>query len=81
MSNMGEALKRLIAELFKCEVSELTDDVGPGDIQAWDSLGHVLLMAEIQKQFGTHVPIDDAIFVESISDLVKILDRLKAEAS
>ncbi len=69
-------LKALIANLFKCEQGELTDAVGPGDIPGWDSLGHVTLMAEIQKQFGTHVPVEDAIEVESIADLVSVLDRL-----
>lgn len=73
-------LKVLIANLFKCDVSELTDAVGPGDVPGWDSLGHVTLMAEIQKQFGTHVPIEDAIEVESISDLVNILERLHTRA-
>ncbi len=34
-------------------------------------------MTEIQKQFGTHVPVEDAIEVESIADLVEVLDRLQ----
>jgi len=71
-------LKTLIANLFKCDVAQLDDSVGPGDIPGWDSLGHVTLMAEIQKQFGTHVPLEDAIEVESIADLVGVLDRLSA---
>lgn len=70
-------LKTLIAGLFKCDVAQLTDSVGPGDVPGWDSLGHVMLMAEIQKQFGKHVPIEDAIDVESIADLVAVLDRLE----
>ena len=70
-------LKTLIANLFKCDVGVLTDAVGPGDIPGWDSLGHVTLMAEIQKQFGMHVPVEEAIEVESIADLVAVLDRLE----
>ena len=70
-------LKELIAGLFKCDVAQLSDDVGPGEIPGWDSLGHVTLMAEIQKQFGKHVPVEDAIEVESIADLVTILDRIQ----
>jgi acyl carrier protein len=78
---MNERLKKLIAELFKCDVEELTDATGPGDIAGWDSLGHVALMAEIQKQFGTHVPVEDAIEVESIAGLRDILERLQAQVS
>ncbi|MFN8060133.1 MAG: acyl carrier protein [Vicinamibacterales bacterium] len=78
MESLNARLKALIANLFKCDVSDLTDDTGPGDIPGWDSLGHVTLMTEIQKQFGSHVPVEDAIEVESIADLEAILVRLEA---
>ena len=81
METTNGKLKSLIAGLFKCGVEELTDETGPGDIPGWDSLGHVALMAEIQKQFGTHVPVEDAIEVESIADLTAVLDRLQGPAS
>jgi acyl carrier protein len=77
MPDTNQKLKNLIANLFKCHVTDLTDATGPGDIPGWDSLGHVALMAEIQKQFGTHVPVEDAIEVDSIAALAAVLDRLQ----
>jgi acyl carrier protein len=77
MDDTTSKLKQLIATLFKCEVSDLADTTGPGDIPGWDSLGHVTLMVEVQKQFGSHVPVEDAIEVESIADLAAILKRLQ----
>jgi len=74
---MKDRLKKLIASLFHCEVGELLDETGPGDIRGWDSLGHVALMAAIQKEFGTHVPVEDAIEVESIAGLAALLERLR----
>lgn len=75
-----ESLKQLMADLFQCDEAEITDETGPGDIPGWDSLGHVSLMSEIHKQFGTHVPVEDALEVESFNDLVAILERLGADA-
>jgi len=80
MDVMTAKLKQLIADLFRCDVSDLTDTTGPGDIPGWDSLGHVMLMAEVQKQFGSHVPVEEAIDVESIADLAAILKRLQSPA-
>lgn len=74
-TDVSTKLKQLIAHLFKVSVDELSDEVGPGDVSGWDSLGHVTLMVEIQKQFGTHIPVEDAIEVESIADIVKLLER------
>jgi len=81
MTDSSARLKQLIADLFKCDPSEVTDATGPGDLPGWDSLGHVTLMAEIQRQFHKHVPIEDAIEVESVADLARILDRLQTTPS
>ena len=81
MTTTNAQLKSLIAELFKCDVAEVKDSTGPGDIAGWDSLGHVTLMTEIQRRFGSHVPIEDAIEVESVADLEHILVRLQATPS
>jgi acyl carrier protein len=79
--NTNARLKALIARLFNCDPSQLTDDIGPGGIPGWDSLGHVRLMAEIQQEFGKQVPLEDAIEIESIADLAAILDRMEASQS
>ena len=81
MNDTSTQLKHLIAELFQCDPSEVTDATGPGDLPGWDSLGHVTLMTEIQRRFGKHVPIEDAIEVESVADLDRILQRLQTQPS
>lgn len=75
MTDTRKRLKELMANLFQCNASDLTDDIGPGDINGWDSLGHVSLMSAIQEQFGTHIPVEDAIEVESIADIVSLLEK------
>ena len=85
MSNSAEntqlRLINLMADLFRCDTNEINETTGPGDIDGWDSLGHVSLMSEIESQFGLHVPVEDALEVTSVADLVGILDRLSSEAS
>ncbi len=78
MSDTAAELKKLMADLFQCSESELSDDTGPGDINGWDSLGHVSLMAEIQTRFGKHIPVEDAIEIESIADIVQLLENIEA---
>ena len=80
MNALDERLKRLVADVFRYPQEELVDRMGPGDIPGWDSLGHVALMAEVQHEFGTHVPVEDAIEIESIADLRAILERSNGHA-
>lgn len=76
MTDLNTQLKKLIAETFECDVAILTDDLGPGEVPGWDSLGHVTLMTRIHEHFGKHVPMEDAIEVESIADIEAILSKL-----
>ena len=75
-----DSLKGLMARLFQCEEAEIHDDTGPGDLVGWDSLGHVSLMSEIQTEFGVQSPWKTPLEVESLEDLVNILDRLINES-
>jgi acyl carrier protein len=70
-------VRQVVGRLFHRDPEELRDDMGPGAISGWDSLGHVALLKEIQNEFGRQVPIEDAIEVESIGDLVRLLERLE----
>ena len=57
---MKDGLKKLIANLFDCDVADILDETGPGDLKGWDSLGHVVLMSAIQEEFGTrHLGADE----------------------
>ena len=76
MSNIREDLVTVIAELFECDKTEVTGDIGPGELEGWDSLGHVSLMSEIQDKFGKHIPVEDAIEVESVDDIVELLESI-----
>lgn len=73
MSSLNQELKALIANLFECDINELTDDIGPGEVEGWDSLGHVSLMAEILDQMNVHIAVEDAIEVESIADIERLI--------
>lgn len=70
-----------MADLFQVDKSSLSMDVGPGDLPMWDSLGHVSLMTMIQQEFGTHIPVADALEIESISDLIKIFEKYNIRQS
>ena len=76
MSELKTKLTQLISELFECDATEVTGDVGPGDLDGWDSLGHVSLMTEIQDRFGKHIPVEDAIEIESVDEIVELLEGI-----
>lgn len=47
----------------------------PSNVGAWDSLGHVMLMAELEREFGVQFPADEILKNTSENELVALVER------
>lgn len=71
-------LEELIAEILKLEdASELQDSTGPGEIDAWDSLGHVNIITAIEEEYEIEIDPDEILEIQSIGDIKKLLAAKK----
>lgn len=52
---------------------EFSDDLKPGDIEEWDSMGHMLLIMELEKEFGVTFEYDDILEMDSVGKICTIL--------
>ena len=69
-------LDELIKETFLLTVeTKLQDDQGPGDLEGWDSLGHVNLMNAIELKYSVSLDMDEMIAIEKVSDIRKLLEE------
>ena len=51
------------------EVSGIRDNRGPHDIQAWDSLGQLNLILQVEKEFEVTFDIEDVLSFFTIGDV------------
>ena len=68
-----------IVELIreKLEISEsvlLTEKTKYGDVEEWDSFGHITILSAIEKEFGVSLSFDEISAIESIGDICNILE-------
>jgi len=45
------------------------------DIKDWDSLSHMTLVSELEKEFGLTMEIDDISEMDSVKNVVNLLKR------
>src|ERR1700722_2558298 len=55
---MEERLIAIVAAALRVPASALTLQTGPGDLEAWDSLAQLNVVAEIEVEFGVSIPIE-----------------------
>ncbi len=61
--------------LFIEEETELTDETGPEDIDAWDSLGHVNIITAVEDEYDVEITPEEIPEISNIGDIKKLLQR------
>jgi acyl carrier protein len=70
---VDDKLKGVVIQALKIDPADYRDDLKAGDLDAWDSLGHVNLLLEVQKAFNVTFDVTEMIEVESLADLRALL--------
>ena len=56
-------------------VSETTS---PTDIEEWDSLAHVNLLASVENEFGIRFTADDLASIATVGTMLRVLSKRRA---
>jgi len=72
---MNIRLEKILRELFSLTVEIIDENWTSDDIPAWDSVNHLNLVLEIEKEFGVKLEIEDMLTVEKIGDLSRMLEK------
>ncbi|MCM1542311.1 MAG: acyl carrier protein [Blautia sp.] len=67
---MTEKILALIEETLKVPNGTITVDTMAEDVEEWDSLAHVMLIGELEEKLGISIPLDEAIEIKGVKDLL-----------
>lgn len=73
---MEEKIIKLIAEVLKVPVSEITPDLEIGELDEWDSLRNVTIFAELEKHFDIRITQDMLVDLENVEDIISLVKDL-----
>lgn len=68
-----QQLIKTAAQVFRVPEESLTLETGMGDIEAWDSLGHLRLMMEIEQEFAVQFSTAQLRQLTSLSEIWEAL--------
>lgn len=69
-------LSVVFRDVFDDESIVLTDQTGPDDIDDWDSLAHISLIAAIENEFGIRFNIKTALHLKTAGEIVSAIECL-----
>lgn len=68
-----DTARALLADALQVDAAGLSDTVRLGEIEAWDSLGHMRLLTAIEERLGRPLEPEAAAAIESLADVAKAL--------
>ena len=79
MSEIAEMIVPMIAEKLGVNPSEVTMDASFTNDLGADSLDTVELMMDFEKNFNLSIPDDQQENIQTVGDVVKLIEKMRAE--
>jgi acyl carrier protein len=70
---MKADIKSLVSRVFDVDVKSINDKSSPDNIESWDSLGHMNLVAALEEEFGIQLDDDDIDDLRNVALIVNIV--------
>ena len=70
-----ERLNTVFRDIFDDESITVTDETTANDIEDWDSLTHISLIAAVEEEFDIKFQMKDVIAMKKVGDMVDIIEE------
>jgi acyl carrier protein len=79
MSMIVDAMKfrNCVMKALQLRADEYRPDLRIGDIDQWDSVAHLDLMSEVEREFGVRFDLDEMTTLTSLPEIIIWLEKAK----
>jgi len=69
-----DVVAKILAEAFGIDAGTVTPETTPEDVEKWDSLGHMNMVAGLENAFAIQFEIDEIMEMASVAQILKVLE-------
>lgn len=70
---LAERVCQIVATIFDVPLEQVTPGTAHGDLERWDSMGHLVLVLELEQEFGIQIPPEQVPDLTSVSEITRAL--------
>ena len=68
-----EKLDQVFQDVFDDESLHVTDETTAADVDGWDSLEHIDLMASVERAFGTRFSMGEITRMKNVGEMADLI--------
>ena len=74
MSTEDKVIK-IIAEAIEVETSKIEEDTAIGDFPKWDSMGQIIIISALEKEFDIKFDPEVIMDLEDVGDMIEAVEE------
>ncbi|HLB88936.1 MAG TPA: acyl carrier protein [Terriglobales bacterium] len=78
-TDLHRAIQAVFGQVFEARPEEITNQTRRGDLERWDSLGHLVLLEALREEFRIEIEPEQALEMETVGDVKRVLTTLLSE--
>lgn len=75
MDEIFDRLNKVFRDFFDDEEIELEEKTTAEDIDDWDSLNHITLMAAVEDEFGIRLSMGEVSGLKNVGELARAIEK------
>ncbi len=72
---MSRPFETIVATVFEVDASEVSSEMTPDTVELWDSLSHLMLVAEIEKEYSIKLSMREIQSIDSVGRLRELIEE------
>jgi acyl carrier protein len=81
LADTWERMQVVFRDLFDDDTLQLRPDMTAADVEAWDSLTHINLIVDIEREFKVRFTTGEITGLKTVGDLAALVDKKRSAAS
>ena len=73
MQQVDGTFENLLSNILQIPESEVTETLAMKDVDSWDSLKHMELIASLEESYGIELTFDEIVTMRSVSEIKRVL--------
>ena len=79
MNENEKILKKILSNLLKIDINEITNQTSSKDIESWDSFNTLNIVVEVENEFGIVINLEELVNLKTFLDLKNIVKSKNIE--
>lgn len=68
-----EKVVTMLSDVLQTPPEKITDELAMKDLEVWDSLKHMELVASLEQTFGIELTFDEIVAMQSVGEIKRVL--------